>query len=275
MEVSMPFTLPKLFFAVALAALVFGGMASPNLVWASSIVSMTLLGFAITACRAISTTGKQRRFAAGATIVGLGYLFLASGVLFANISRALITNYPLALLASAMGTATQNYQTTAVYAAPAYYSPPATSAPANAMPAVAPTYYSPGGTPVASPTPSSSAPTADAAADNSNTTSTASSSPALLPVQPTIASTASAGLPVPPPSVSYIQSATQTATQLPLEAIIQSVQLSDPDSSSQPITRLFTIGHCGWSWLLALLAGWFASAVYVKAKRAEQILSTL
>jgi hypothetical protein len=38
---------------------------------------------------------------------------------------------------------------------------------------------------------------------------------------------------------------------------------SRPDSR-HPVHAFFLIGHCVWSWLFALLAGWFAGNIYAK-----------
>jgi hypothetical protein len=35
-------------------------------------------------------------------------------------------------------------------------------------------------------------------------------------------------------------------------------------SDTLPVARLFLIGHCVWSWLFALLGGWFAGSMYAR-----------
>ena len=45
-----------------------------------------------------------------------------------------------------------------------------------------------------------------------------------------------------------------------LDEIISGAYIVSGDST--PIARMFLIGHCAWSWIFALVAGWVASAVY-------------
>jgi hypothetical protein len=92
---SMRFSLSKLFLAVAMAALACAGMLSPTRLWATSITSLTIAVFAVTAIRAIGLHGRERVFAITFALIGSGYLLLV----VARVDETLITNYPLALLA--------------------------------------------------------------------------------------------------------------------------------------------------------------------------------
>jgi hypothetical protein len=47
------------------------------------------------------------------------------------------------------------------------------------------------------------------------------------------------------------------------------------DDQYNPVPKYFLIGHCVWSWLIALLAGWFAGRMYAKRQpAATQPLAT-
>jgi len=160
----MHFSLSKLFLAVGMAALACAGMLSPTRLWATSITSLTIALFAVTAIRAIGLQGRERVFAITFALVGTGYLVLV----FSKISEALITDYPLALLADAR----------------------------HITPSERPPF------------------------DNTK-----------------------AGF------------------------FYWTTMISN---GGDPITQFFRVGHCVWSWLLALFAGWFASHVYAKAKRTQK-----
>ncbi|HEY2882040.1 MAG TPA: hypothetical protein VGJ15_06390 [Pirellulales bacterium] len=275
----MPFTLPKLFLAVAFAALVFGGMAAPSLAWASGVASLTLVGFAILACRAIATSGQQRVFAVAATLVGLGYLLVATSYLFPMVARSLVTNYPLAMVASARGTANQTYTTVVpttvtTYPAPTYYSPAALAGGPVPPPISATTSspYIPGGTVAADGSPAQAA--------NSTAPSVFAVAPADAPegTNPVVTSAAQTVAPsapqfIPPPASTTTYQAyqqVQSSAALPTyEAIIQQAQWTGPDVDNLPLSRLFLIGHCGWSWLCALLGGWIAAITYRRTERAS------
>lgn len=156
----MHFSLSKLFLAVTMAALACAGMLSPTHLWSTSITSLTIALFTLTAIRAIGLAGRERAFAITFALVGSGYLLLA----IAGVNETLITNYSLALLADARHiTHSQR--------------------------------------------------------------------------------------PFPPTSAG--------------EDYYWTTIMSNQGTQ---IVQFFRVGHCVWSWLLALFAGWFASYVYAKAK---------
>jgi hypothetical protein len=67
----------------------------------------------------------------------------------------------------------------------------------------------------------------------------------------------SAAVPIPPPPTP-----SPSERLAPSEIII--AEGMSGDDERQPLSRTFLIGHCVWSWLIALLAGWLAGRVYAK-----------
>jgi hypothetical protein len=225
----MRFTLPKLFLVVAMTALACAGMLSPTHGWASSIVSLTVALFVVTAIRAIGLRGRERAFVITFAIVGGSYLLAATCFQSRSIARALVTNYPLALFALAQERVPIATGPT-YFAAPAYYAPAVSSDGSVSMAPISP------GAPavIAPPTSSAQVPP--------------SSTPTVTPPSATI-------LPSPPLPALARQS-------IPLDTII--LMGLSYDDEQLPLVRTFLIGHCVWSWLIALLAGWFAGRVYAQ-----------
>ncbi len=236
---AMRFTLPKLFLAVAMAALACAGMFSPTHGLASAVVTLTVALFIVIAIRTIGLRGRERAFAITFAIVGSVYLLLATGFQSRTISRALMTNYPLALFAIAqerMPIATGP----TYYTAPAYYAPAVSSSGSVSIAPVSP------GTPSVVAPPVYSAPA-----------SRSSSAPVPTPPRTIITMTPN-GAQV----TTAVLSPTSIQPSIPLDTVILA-GLSD-DDDRWPLVRTFLIGHCVWSWLIALLAGWFASHIYAK-----------
>jgi hypothetical protein len=225
----MRFTLPKLFLAVALAALACAGMFSPTHWWASSIISLTVALFLLTAIRAIGLRGRERVFAITFAIVGGGYLLAATCFQSRIIARFLVTNYPLALFALAQ-------ESVPIATVPTYYPGPTRYAPAvssGGSVSIAP--ISPGAPTFVAP------PTYSAPVPPSSTSTVTPPSTAILPSPPV-------------PALSR--------QSIPLDTVI--LMGLSYDDEQLPLVRMFLIGHCVWSWLIALLAGWFAGRVYAR-----------
>jgi hypothetical protein len=48
----------------------------------------------------------------------------------------------------------------------------------------------------------------------------------------------------------------------PTPSMIELLSMLAQSSGITPLTQFFLIGHCVWSWVFALLAGWFAGSQY-------------
>src|SRR5262245_49016166 len=200
----MRFTLAKLFLAVALIALACAGMVSPTSSWTAAILSMSVLLYVVVAIRAIGLDRRPQIASLIFTLVGGGYLLLATCSIFPLFSRSLLTNYPLALIARARE----------VRGVPYAYTPAAPTSAYSTVPATSP-----------------------------------------YPAVPTSSPYLVAGTPV-------------NASPAPVDSVISQAALNV--NSTTDLTNFFLIGHCVWSWLFALLAGWFAGWIYAKRKNSKE-----
>ena len=205
----MRFTLAKLFLAVALIALACAGMVSPTSFWSAAIVSMSALLYVVVAIRAVGLDRRSQIASLIFSLVGGGYLLLATCSIFPLFSRSLLTNYPLALIARARE----------IRGVPYAYTPAVPTSTSTTVPASSPYPAVPTSSPYLVGTVTLSA-------------SPANASPA------TIDSVISAGA---------LNFNTTTA-----------------------LSNFFLIGHCLWSWLFALLAGWFAGWIYAKRHNGKE-----
>jgi hypothetical protein len=97
----MRFTLPKLLLAVALAGLACAGMVQRTDLWAAGIVTLTLALFVAVALRAFGM--RQRAQASASAFAAVGILYMMFVMCAQDIGqKALITNYPLAVVARCM-----------------------------------------------------------------------------------------------------------------------------------------------------------------------------
>jgi hypothetical protein len=236
----MRFTLPKLFLVVSLAALACAGMFSPIFGLTCTIVSVTIAMFLLTAIRAIKLAGSDRVFAITFALVGAGYLFVVTSFVTRNLARTLITNYPIAMFAVAQDRAPRIYPVLPT----TYFPPPAYTGPAYSTPAAA-------------------QPTIPAQSTNGSSPASGGGTVTVSPMLPAATSGQVNTFTVTMPNGTQVSSSAPmpvAQTSLPWETII-GAGLSDDDDKG-PLTRTFLIGHCVWSWLIALLAGWFAGRMY-------------
>jgi hypothetical protein len=234
----MRFTLAKLFLVLALASLACAGLFSPTYWWTAATVSITLALFVVTCIRAIGLKGRERVFVVTFVLVGFAYLLLATNFLTRSLAKALVTNYPIAAFAILREQGWDVSSTTS-----AYFPPPAG---------------------FAGPT-SAAINTSVADADASAVVQASALSPSADAIaQPVSAVTAA--LPTPPPTpmavTAVFPSPAVGQTVYNFETFI-SEGFSDEDIRSS-LAHTFLIGHCVWSWLIALIAGWLAGRVYSK-----------
>jgi hypothetical protein len=214
----MRFTLAKLFLAVALIALACAGMLSPTSLWTAVILSMSALLYVIVAIRAIRLDRRPQIAGLIFSLVGGGYLLLATCSIFPLFSRSLLTNYPLALIARARD----------VRGVPYVYTPvaPATST------------YPYGGMGSLKVPASSPYPTVPA------------NSPYLV-------------------GTVTVPSSPMNASPATIDSVIAAASLNV--NTTTALTNFFLIGHCAWSWLFAVLAGWFSGWMYAKRTRSTLV----
>jgi len=205
----MRFTLAKLFLAVALIALACAGMVSPTSLWSAVILSISALLYVLVAIRAIGLDRRPQIAGLIFSLVGGGYLLLATCSIFPLFSRSLLTNYPLALIARARE----------VPGVPYAYAPgaPATS-----------TARAPAGSPY---------PTVPA------------NSPYLV-------------------GTVTLPSSPMNASPATIDSVITAASLNV--NTTTALTNFFLIGHCAWSWLFAVLAGWFAGWTCAQRKKPKE-----
>jgi len=109
----MRFTLSKLFLAVALIGLACAGMTYRTVFWSDGIISLTVFLYAAIALRAIGQHGQERTFAIAFSVVGCSYLIVATSACLPVIRSALVTNWPLALIANPPSTSAESLVTSA------------------------------------------------------------------------------------------------------------------------------------------------------------------
>jgi hypothetical protein len=239
----MRFTLSKLFVAVALLALACSGMFYRTGLWADSIFTLTIVLLIGALFWSIGRTGRDRAAGLAGGIVGLGYLFLITSALFSEIRTSLLTNYPLAWAARAMRLDT-------VGIAPPYYATPAYSAT---------TLVPISGTPVPATDPAIAFGfDSEPAAKPSGSAPTVEPDPVAAPIlgPPT----------VPPPATGVLIPA--VSPQYAIRTLIN-YGLSF-GNEEMTVSHFFLIGHCVWSWLLALLGAWLAGRMYDRRERAAR-----
>jgi len=254
----MRFTLCKLFLAVTLLGLACAGMTLRTNWWAISIVSLSIVLYIALAITTIGLRGQARAFRLSAAIAGSGYLLLILSPVFAPLRALLVTDKILVILASTIHAPPQSMALPAYGVPSTYYVPtvspnltPATDAPADAAPAPVPDATEPTPTPA----PDNSATPADSIQGSNSTITTA---------QPTL----SAPPPFYPPPVNATWTIGNNIAWTD-PSLAQWGVVSGIDYTSRTIAFLI-IGHCVWSWLIALLAGSFAAIIYARRERATQ-----
>ena len=190
----MRFSLCNLFLAVTMLGLAFAGMIYRSIVWSDTLISLSLLLYAAVSLRAIAKHGAARAAAIAFSLVGFSYLLIATSAWLPTIRSALLTNYPLAVVAGAQGLANEP---------PSPFNPPMIS----------------------------------------NTSTDATATPSSPP--------------------------TSTLSRPTIRTVIE---LAFGRSALMPLGRFFLIGHCLFSWLFALVAGWAAAAMY--SKRASEVAAS-
>jgi hypothetical protein len=235
----MRFTLNKLFIAVALLAIACSGMFYRTSLWADSIFTLTVALLIGVLLWAMGQSGRQRAAGLGGGVVALGYLLLLTSTQFQGIRESLLTNYPIAWAARALPAEGPS--------APPYLEPITASPPPS---------FVCGGIVVAP----------DPAIDGSEIApSETSSEEASVEAATPIADPFLGAQTTPPPSVAVLA---PNVPQYTIKTLIN-YGLSF-GNEGMPISNFFLIGHCVWSWLLAVLGAWFAGRMYDRRERAAR-----
>src|SRR5262245_55849166 len=253
----MRFTLSKLFLAITMLALACAGMTIRSRGWADSIVSLTIVLYLAVALFAASQTGPQRRFCIAFAAVGTGYLLLILCNVFTPIRSALLTDRLLVFVARS----TNLHLQTGAWAQPT-------------IPLYMPTAIANSSVPVYAPPPSAiSTPAYPANAEGSPPPASVpiptTTSPAIAPTPaPGSPSTADPDSGSPPPSSP--PAAMPPTYVAPTSYVVYDSSLEDWSqqytslSTNHPVIAFLTIGHCVFSCLIALLAGWFCASLYAR-----------
>jgi hypothetical protein len=182
---------------------------------------------------AIASTGQTRVFRATFALAGAVYMLIVMCSIFSPIRDSLLTSRVLVFTANALQV-------------PTYVAIPA-------QPAMPTGYYAPYTSSPASLTGTVTVATAPQPAIPSTT-----------PSSGTLALSGGNAYPSPTLTTTYIAAGPYSAGD-PMDSILSSGYFSF--NYQIPAVSFLIIGHCLWAWLLALLAGWFASVMYAKYQR--------
>jgi hypothetical protein len=267
-----------MFVAVTMVALACAGLIYRTSIWASIVVTLTFALYAVVAIRAFGFSGAKRASALSFSFAGIAYLLLATCSLFTGVRELLLTNYPIAFAAQQAAARNPFAFSDSPWAPyPAYSRPSTVFSSSVVLPSPATTAtFTPIPPPYGAPssaTTSETTETPDASADSGASNPTildGSISPA--PVQPPAISTTTGTISVssytPGATVAYAPAAafpTASSTAL-LDGFIAS---SAMNSSGSALGRFFLVGHCLWSWLIAIFAAWFAGRVYARRELSQ------
>ena len=255
----MRFTLPKLFFAVTMAALACAGLTMRSRGWAETIVTLSVVMFAIVGLTAIASAGRLRVFRVAFALIGGGYMLVVMCSLLSPLRDSLLTTRALVMTAKGLKVPTT----------PAFM-------PILQRPSLTSSSYLPATPTTVPPTAASATPVAPSirtvyetsTAPNGTPITTARVINVTSPPQPTIASgSSSSGTGSSTSSAIYSYITSTPMIYDPMDSIL------DPNSQGFnydiPAVSFLVIGHCVWAWLLALAGGWFAAYLVFKAAASE------
>jgi hypothetical protein len=256
-----------MFLIVALLALACAGMMYRTPLWANIVFTLSVTLFVVALIRAIGMRARERVAAVVFGTLGIAYLLLMTSSFFEYCRSNMLTNYPLAWAAKGM-----RIEALPVMQSPIYYSTPIVS---QAVPTISsPPVVMPSIPSVMMPSESDDGTTETPQTAVPEATAQETAAPPTLAPLPADAETPAS---TPPPAVTvspfstmpYTISTYQSQPVYPISSIIQFGLTFG--NASMPIAQFFLIGHCVWSWLLAVLGAWLAGRMY---DRRVRIIST-